>query len=57
MKTQTPTLLQIRAVLARLVRRLGFEAVEPHVPPSDAPLLKYLVKEASRRARKTSPTR
>ena len=41
-----------RAVLSRIVRRCGLEAVQPHVPAEDAPLLKYLVKEAARRVKR-----
>jgi hypothetical protein len=43
---------KVRAVLSRCVRRCGLAAVSPLIPKEDAPLLKYLMKEAGRRERK-----
>lgn len=43
---------RVRGLIERLIRRLGIEFVEPHVPPEDEPLMKYIKKMDARRQRR-----
>jgi ribosomal RNA-processing protein 12 len=46
--------LKVRAVVERLAKRCGFEAMAAAMPPSDTRLLAHIRKEASRKQRRAS---
>ena len=46
--------LKVRAVVERLAKRCGFEAMAASMPPSDSRLLAHIRKEANRKLRRTS---
>lgn len=48
----TPTTVQIRVIVERLVRRCGYEAVAAACPPGDAKLMSHIRKQASRKERR-----
>lgn len=47
------SLLQVRVILERLVRRLDYESVAEHIPEEERKLLIHIRKEQQRKARKS----
>eukprot|EP00939_MAST-03C_sp_MAST-3C-sp1_P003667 g3667.t1 len=46
--------LKVRVLIERLIRKLGADAVEPHVPKKDKRLMAYIVKTRAKQLRKKS---